>query len=548
MSEKVDIQALDSSLFERIDRTNIHDQAFETKPVSYLRDCWRRFRKNKGSVVAAIIILIIALYAIIVPLASPKSYVSGYPNGYYDTFYSNVLPANPLFRGTGFWDGTFTDTLNETAYRLATYTDANKPQIVELIEVKETLLPGSSTPSYSYVVKIDDYARGIRSMELSASNFEKLMAYEAEQGIAGVEGESILKPLIDYRSYVNEYYAELLENPDVTASLAYNIQQSMLSYYNFNPTIYYELSAYNESTQTYQSTIFYPVLDEEGDPVDVYQRDDNGDYVYYKYNNGRYSVRVDYFDYYTWNLGFEPYLLFGGNSQGQDLFLRLAEGARFSLLIGVVVSAINFLIGLVWGAVSGYYGGTVDLVMERITDIIGNIPSVIILTICSVAFTSGSSNIVDTIGSSGSIIVAFLIAFVYSGWIGTASTTRMQFYRFKGQEYVLASRTLGAKDRRLIFRHILPNAAGTLVTSSVLMIPGIIFSETSLSYLGIIDFSTSGLVSIGSLLEEGQATLNTYPHLLLFPCLIIALLMICFNLFGNGLRDAFNTTLKGAEE
>ena len=125
----------------------------------------------------------------------------------------------------------------------------------------------------------------------------------------------------------------------------------------------------------------------------------------------------------------------------------------------------------------------------------------------------------------------------------------MQFYRFKGQEYVLASRTLGAKDTRLIFRHILPNAAGTLVTSSVLMIPGVIFGESTLSYLGVVNFSTSGLVSIGSLLNEGsRATLNAYPHMLFFPCVVISLLMICFNLFGNGLRDAFNTTLRGSED
>ena len=129
-----------------------------------------------------------------------------------------------------------------------------------------------------------------------------------------------------------------------------------------------------------------------------------------------------------------------------------------------------------------------------------------------------------------------------------ASTTRMQFYRFKGQEYVLASRTLGAKDRRLIFKHILPNAIGTLVTSCVLMIPGVIFSESSLSYLGIINFSTSGINSIGALLEEGQPTFSDYPHMILFPALVISLLMISFNLFGNGLRDAFNTTLRGSEE
>ena len=125
----------------------------------------------------------------------------------------------------------------------------------------------------------------------------------------------------------------------------------------------------------------------------------------------------------------------------------------------------------------------------------------------------------------------------------------MQFYRFKGQEYVLASRTLGAKDPRLIFRHILPNAAGTLTTSSVLMIPGVIFAESSLSFLGIVNFTTSGLVSVGSLLNEGSlAGLKENPHMLFFPSIVISLLMICFNLFGNGLRDAFNTTLRGSEE
>jgi oligopeptide transport system permease protein len=289
-------------------------------------------------------------------------------------------------------------------------------------------------------------------------------------------------------------------------------------------------------------------LDANNNPVDIYLRDDSGNPVYYELRNGTYNVRVDYLDYARFSLGFDPHFLFGANASGQDIFLRLASGARFSLLLGVAISAINFIIGLIWGAVSGYYGGAVDMAMERVTDIIANVPSIIILSICSIQFTN-NIELKASIGQGGIVLLAFLVAFVYSGWVGVAGTTRMQFYRFKGQEYVLASRTLGAKDRRLIFRHILPNAIGTLVTSSVLMIPGVIFSESSLSYLGIIDFSTSGMSSIGTLLNEGQsAGLQYNPHVLLFPCIIISLLMICFNLFGNGLRDAFNTTLKGAEE
>ena len=185
--------------------------------------------------------------------------------------------------------------------------------------------------------------------------------------------------------------------------------------------------------------------------------------------------------------------------------------------------------------------------MERITDILSNVPSIIIMTIVQIQLNNNLA-LNQALGAVGCIVVAFLIAFVYNGWVGVSSTTRMQFYRFKGQEYVLASRTLGARDSRLIFKHILPNAAGTLVTSCVLMVPSVIFSESNLSYLGIIDFSTSNIVSLGAMLNDGQGKLSTYPHILLFPAIVISLLMISFNLFGNGLRDAFNTSLRGSED
>ena len=123
----------------------------------------------------------------------------------------------------------------------------------------------------------------------------------------------------------------------------------------------------------------------------------------------------------------------------------------------------------------------------------------------------------------------------------------MQFYRFKNQEYVLASRTLGARDARLIFVDILPNAMGTLITSSVLMIPGVIFSESSLSYLNIVNLSTSNITSVGTLLNDGSNFVATYPHMIMFPAIFISILMITFNLIGNGLRDAFNPTLRGGE-
>ena len=124
----------------------------------------------------------------------------------------------------------------------------------------------------------------------------------------------------------------------------------------------------------------------------------------------------------------------------------------------------------------------------------------------------------------------------------------MQFYGFTRQACVLAARTLGASDRRLMFKHIFPNAMGTLITGSVLSIPGVIFSESSLTYLGIVNLESSTQTSVGTLLSNGNGMLASFPHIIFFPALFISLLEISFNLFGNGLRDAFNPSLKGIED
>ena len=226
-----------------------------------------------------------------------------------------------------------------------------------------------------------------------------------------------------------------------------------------------------------------------------------------------------------------PKFLFGTDKTGRDMFKYVFEGLRFSLVLGILTFAVCFLFGLVYGAVSGYFGGTVDLVMERFTDILSGVPWIVVMTLVVIHL--------------GSNFWTFALALCLTGWIGTAATTRTQFYRFRGREYVLASRTLGANDARLIARHILPNAMGTIVTGAVLMIPSVIFSEATISYLGL---GLRNLSSLGVILSRNQAELMNNPHLLLFPATVIALLMISFNLFGNGLRDAINPSLKGEGE
>ena len=538
---------------------SIHDTKFETRPIGWLEDSVRRFAKNKASVAAFIILVLIGLFSIIVPIASPMTYVSkaDFPSGFKVKEYAYALPRlSSTGPKLGFWDGTKSATIGEADYRLHAYNDSNDDFYVGQTETIVTKIPGQTI--YNYKVQVDTYAIGTRLITISAEEYQSLVEYENEKGIsysASPENarKSIIKPYVDYEGYINGKLDAWLDAEGADSTKKYTIKDSIAKAYNQNQFVYYELVPSKAINGTL-NTQFVPneVLDENRNIItpasDIYARDGENLKFYKITSGGAYEVRVDFYDYFTFRYGFEPNYVFGANQYGEDIFLRIALGARFSLLLGIAISFINFIIGLIYGSIAGYYGGKVDLIMERVTDIIANVPTIIIMTIAQIQLVN-NLQLKSVLGTTGTLIAAILIAFIYSGWIGTASTTRMQFYRYKGQEYVLASRTLGARDSRLIFKHILPNAAGTLVTSSVLMVPGVIFSETSLSYLGIIDFSTSGICSIGAMLNEGQAAnISMNPHVLLFPAIIISLLMICFNLFGNGLRDAFNTTLRGSED
>ena len=526
---------------------SLHDTKFETRPIGWLEDSVRRFAKNKASVVGAVIIFIILLFAIIVPAASPKAH-SSMEGGFKDKEYATVLPRIRAFKGSGFWDGTKVQTISETNYKLKLYSDANDP-FFDKNSVTFTEEKLGSTVIRTYSARMDSYALGTKTVRFaSLEEYKKLLEYENSKEISYSDDnkyKSIVKPAVDYETYIEGELVTWLHDHGVENTSS--IVDNMTKFYNQNPYVYYKLVPTKNRGNTYSDVQFEPLLVNDN-VEDLYIRNSKGELVFYTTNaSSMIEVRVDYASYAEYKYGFAVNYVFGANQYGEDIFLRLAKGARFSLLLGIGISLINFIIGLIYGAVAGYYGGRVDLVMERITDIIANIPTIIIMTIAQIQLTN-NAELKAVLGTAGTIVAAILIAFVYNGWVGVAGTTRMQFYRFKGQEYVLASRTLGAKDRRLIFKHILPNAAGTLVTSSVLMIPGIIFSESSLSYLGIINFSTSGICSVGALLNEGQqANIAMYPHVLLFPALLITLLMISFNLFGNGLRDAFNTTLRGSE-
>lgn len=474
--------------FEFVQRNeDIHDAALQTKQIGYFRDAMRRFKKNKSSVVAAVIILLLIIFALFTPMFAT------YNMSFTDSYYTFTLPKCTLLSGLGIWDGCSERTMNQQTYD---YYDA-AGAVLEVKDIYEVTESGRTTTYYD--VKLDNYLSvGYVYVNLTPSEYQAALDYEQETGI------QLFYPMINTNKVQQESYKT-------------------------NANYWYEHNVKGAAQR-----------DENGDYVPIYMTDESSPdgYAYYslKMNGSQYQVRVYYYDWFTYINGQEPAFLFGTDSLGHDILTRLASGARFSLMLSVIVSAINFIIGTIYGAVEGYYGGKLDLVMERIADVLYSIPYMVLFSLLQLRW-----------GQDIGVVGALLLAFVLTGWIGVASTVRSQFYRFKGQEYVLAARTLGAKDKRLISRHILPNALGTIVTSCVLMVPGVIFTESSLSYLGVLNLDSSTLTSVGTMLSNAQSALSTYPHAIFFPSLFISLMMISFNLFGNGLRDALNPTLRGSE-
>ena len=476
--------------FEFVKRDKaIHDEKFETKPMGYFKDALFRFSKNKGSVVAAIIIAILLLFAIFAPM------FSNYSIDYADLYYKNVLPKNSLFAKMGFWDGTKKQTLNSAMYE---YYCAIPGAVVDHYGEQE--VDDGMRKTIQHTVRLDSYAMvGYQYKTISKSELDALIAYEQESGI------QVLYPMIKTE----------------------NIKAKQ---FTTDANFWYEADAKAKPKKKNGELVPNFVKSEDS------LRNDG--YAYWKkFNDNQYQVRVLYKEYYNFTNGFYPSFIFGCDAYGQDIWVRLAGGARFSFLLGLVVAFTNILIGVCYGSIEGYYGGAVDMTMERISEILSSVPFIVVATLFQLH-----------LGKKVGVIGCLFFAFILTGWIGVAGRTRSQFYRFKGQEYVLAARTLGAKDRRLIFKHILPNSLGTLITSSILMIPSVIFQESFLSYLGIVNLQSKHMTSVGTLLSNGQGVLSTYPHIIFFPSLFISLLMISFNIFGNGLRDAFNPSLRGAEE
>lgn len=220
--------------------------------------------------------------------------------------------------------------------------------------------------------------------------------------------------------------------------------------------------------------------------------------------------------------------LFGTDDLGRDLWTRTWFGARVSLLIAFITIFIDMIIGMSYGLVSGYFGGMLDNVMQRFVEIANSVPRLVIVSVLAIFMPKGM----------GLVIVALLL----TEWIGMSKIARAEMLKIKEQEYVLASRTLGAGSGHIIFKSILPNTIGPIITQVMFSIPTAIFTEAFLSFVGV------GIVlpecSVGTLIEDGFNNITTLPYQILPPILVLALLMLGFNFIGDGLREALAPKLE----
>lgn len=219
---------------------------------------------------------------------------------------------------------------------------------------------------------------------------------------------------------------------------------------------------------------------------------------------------------------------FGTDGFGRDMWVRVWEGTRVSLYIAFLAAALDLVVGVSFGAVSGYVGGRVDDFMQRIIEILNGIPYLVVAILAMVVFEPG--------------IITITIALGLTGWTYMARITRGRMIQLKNQEFALASRSLGASGSRLVRKHLLPNSLGPIIVNLMFTIPSAIFAEAFLSFIGL-GIQVPG-ASLGSLISDGASEIRFYPYLLWFPTIIFSLLMICFNLLGDGLRDAFDPRMR----
>ncbi|MDK2866579.1 MAG: oligopeptide transport system permease protein [Clostridiales bacterium] len=224
----------------------------------------------------------------------------------------------------------------------------------------------------------------------------------------------------------------------------------------------------------------------------------------------------------------DVYYWFGTDVLGRDIFTRTWMGTRISLYISLVAVLVDMVFGLSYGLISGYFGGKVDNAMQRFAEVLNGIPNLVVVTLLIIVLKPG--------------LMTITFSLMITGWIGMSRIARAQMLKLKQQEFVLASRTLGARDFFIIFKEILPNIFGQIITNTMFSIPTAIFTEAFLAFIGL--GVPVPMASLGLLISDAFKSFTTHPYMIIPPVVVLAILMLSFNMLADGIRDAFDPKMK----